>query len=84
MGTAASATAKSKAQTILENIALKADLDDLDATINNLFFVKAPDLKTVITPNELKSLISAVKQGTADNEELTRFIGIAGKILRAL
>jgi hypothetical protein len=72
---------KMQADVQLQNIALKADLDNLAATLNDLFQVKVPELKTITTPEELQTLIAAVRRGTASNEQLTKFIGIANAIL---
>jgi hypothetical protein len=72
---------KQEAQTKLDNIAVKADLEKLDATLSELFNVKVPELKTITTEDELRTLIDAVKKGTADNKRLTKFIGIANKVL---
>jgi hypothetical protein len=70
-----------EAQTKLENLKLKADLEDLDRTLDELFQVKVPELSDITTPEELKELIGAVEQGTADNHKLARFIDIANTIL---
>lgn len=70
-----------KAQTQLDNLRAKADLDQLDQALDELFQIKVPELSTITTPEELKELIGAVDKGTADNQKLARFIDIAGKIL---
>ncbi len=72
---------KIEAQTKLDNLALRADLDHLEATTRELFTIKVPELKTITTEEELRNLIEAVRAGTADNERLTKFIRIAGEIL---
>jgi len=72
---------KVEAQRTLRNLRAKADLDQLDQALDELFQIKVPELSTVTTPEELKELIGAVDKGTADNQKLARFIDIAGKIL---
>jgi hypothetical protein len=72
-----------EAQTKLKNLALNADLKDLDATLP-VFEAKAPELKQITTPDELKTLIAAVQRGTADNEQLAKFIDIANRLLKKL
>ena len=72
---------KIEAQTKLDNVKAKADLEQLDQALKELFQVKVPELSTITTPEELKDLIGAVEQGTADNQKLARFIDIANKIL---
>ncbi|HEX8985815.1 MAG TPA: hypothetical protein VF767_10295 [Bryobacteraceae bacterium] len=84
MSTAASALSKIEAQTKLRELGLKADLANLDATLNDLFSVKAPALKDITTPEELKRLITAVQNGTADNRQITRFISVADRLLTVL
>ena len=75
---------KIEAQTKLKNLKLKAELDNLDAALNKLFAITVPELKTLTTPQELKSLIEAIEQGTADNQRLERFIILANTILSKL
>ena len=84
MSAAADPIARLEAQTKLDNLALKTDLTNLDATLKDLFEVKAPEIKDITTPEELKGLIAAVKRGTADNNQLAKFIGIANTILGKL
>lgn len=84
MSTAPDPIARIEAQTKLDNLALKADLDNLDATLNKLFNVTAPEIKDITTPEELKSLIAAVEKGTADNNQLAKFIDVANRILNKL
>lgn len=75
---------KIEAQTKLQNLALKLDLDKLDASLDKLFTVTAPEIKDLISQAELKTLLTAVKAGTADNNQTARFLGIATSILNKL
>jgi len=84
MGANTSALAKIEAQTKLDNLAVKLDLQNLDATLRDLFEVKAPEIKGVTNPEELKTLIAAVRKGTADNNQLAKFIDVADRILKKL
>lgn len=73
-----------KALTKLDNLKAKAELDDFDALVTKLFAMKSPADKEVTSKEELKSLITAIKQGTADNNRMAKFIGFANKILAKL
>lgn len=84
MSAAADPIATLRAQTKLDNLELKADLANLDATLTDLFEVKVPEIKDITNREELKGLIAAVKKGTADNNQLAKFIGIADTILKKL
>ena len=84
MSDAADPLAKIEAQTKLRNLELKAELNNLDAALDALFNVRAPEIKQITNPEELKGLIQAVRQGAADNNQLARFIGLANQILNKL
>jgi hypothetical protein len=75
---------KAEAQTLLQNLKVKAELGNFGDDFDKLFTLKAPELKTVVSPEELKTLISAIEAGTADNNKLARFISIANGILNKL
>ncbi len=72
---------KIEAQTVLQNLKIKAELENFGQAIDRLFAVKAMVLNDIVTAEELKSLISAVQAGTADNAKLTRFITVGNIIL---
>jgi hypothetical protein len=84
MGIVIDAISKVEAQTKLANIELRADLANLDIGLKNLFEMKAPALKEITTPEELKRLITAIRGGTAGNQELTKFIHIADEVSKYL
>ena len=72
---------KIKANNKLSDVELQADLAGVGKDFNALMNLKAPELKQIVSPEELKSLIAAVKAGTASNDQLTKFIGLADKLL---
>jgi hypothetical protein len=72
---------KIKAKNKLSDIELQADLAGVGKDFNALMNLKAPEMKQVVSPEELKTLIDAVKAGTASNNQLTKFIGLADKLL---
>ncbi len=84
MASAADPIARIEAQTKLNNLALKADLDNLGSGLDRLFRVQAPEIGEITTPEELSQLIAAVRGGTADNFQLARFIDVANAILRKI
>ena len=84
MASPASPIEQIEAQRKLTELSLKTDLTDLDASLGKLFNVTAPEIREITTPAELKSMIQGVQQGTADNNQLAKFIGIADQLLRKL
>jgi hypothetical protein len=72
---------KIKANNKLSDIELQADLAGVGKDFSALMNLKAPELKQIVPPDELKSLIAAIKAGTASNNQLTKFIGLADKLL---
>lgn len=72
---------KIKANSKLSDIELKGDLAGVGKDFNALMNLKAPELKQIVSPEELKGLIAAIKAGTASNNQLTKFIGLADKLL---
>jgi hypothetical protein len=75
---------KIKAKNKLSDIELKADLEGVGKDFNALMNLKAPELKQIVSPEELNGLITAIKAGTASNNQLTKFIGMADKLLAKL
>lgn len=75
---------KIKANNKLSDIQLKADLTSEAEDFASKLVLKAPELKQITTPEELKGLIDAIKAGTASNNQLTKFVKIADKILSKL
>lgn len=76
--------AQIQAQRLLTDLSVKTDLGNLDTTLTQLFTVTAPEIKETTTPAELKTMIQAIQQGTADNNQLAKFIGVADRILQKL
>jgi hypothetical protein len=75
---------KIKANNKLSDIELQGDLAGVGKDFNALMTLKAPELKQIVTDEELKSLIAAIKAGTASNNQLTKFIGLADKVLQKI
>jgi len=75
---------KLEANNKLSDLELQADLAGVGKDFAALMTLKAPELKEVISDAELKSLIDAIKAGTASNDQLTRFIGLANKVLQKI
>ena len=72
---------KIKAQNKLRDIELQADLEGAKSDFASKMILKAPELKEITTEEELETLVSAIKAGTASNNQLTKFVNIANKIL---
>ena len=72
---------KIEAKSALSTIDLKQDLATTQEGFASLWILKAPELKQIVTPEELKGLVDAIKAGTASNNQLTKFVNIANKIL---
>ncbi len=72
---------KIEANNKLSDIELQADLAGVGKDFNALMNLKAPELNEIVSPEELKILIGAIKAGTASNNQLTKFIGLANKLL---
>lgn len=70
-----------KAKNKLSDIELHADLDSASADFASKMMLKAPELKEITSAEELDGLVKAIKTGTASNNQLTKFIGIADKVL---
>lgn len=70
-----------EAQIKLQNIRLKLELDQTATDLTELLSIRVPNFTQITTPQELEALIDAVKNGTAGNTKLSRFIEIAEKIL---
>ena len=75
---------KIKANNKLSDIQLKTDLASEAEDFASKLILKAPELNQITTPEEMKDLIDAIKAGTASNNQLTKFVKIADKILSKL
>ena len=72
---------KIDAKSKLSTIELQQELATTQANFASLWILKAPELKEIVTPEELKGLVDAIKAGTASNNQLTKFVNIANKII---
>jgi hypothetical protein len=72
---------KIEAKSKLSTIELQQDLATTKENFASLWILKAPELKQIVTPEELKGLVDAIKAGTASNNQLTKFVNVANKIL---
>jgi hypothetical protein len=72
---------KIEAKSKLSTIELQQELATDQTGFASLWILKAPELKQIVTPDELKGLVDAIKAGTASNNQLTKFVNIANKIL---
>lgn len=75
------ATLKFNAEKKLRLLKLKAELAKTTKELTELFAMTVPEFKTITTEEELETLIEAIDKGTASNNQMTRFLGIANKIL---
>ena len=71
---------RTKARTILSNMALDEDLSELSVKLDGLLWQQPAEIKRAVTKDELSELIESVKQGTADNEKIARFLELAQKL----
>lgn len=71
---------KTKAKTIADNLGLAEDLSDLDQKLTSIFADKPPAVRDAVSKEEVSTLVAAIKQGTADNEKIARFLDLAGKL----
>ena len=75
------AAVKFNAEKKLRLLKLKSELAATTKELTGLFAMKVPEFKTITTEEELETLIEAIDKGTASNNQMTKFIGIADKIL---
>ena len=71
---------KTAAKTIAENIRLKAELEDLDTVISKLFADAPPAVRDAVSKEEVENLVTAINDGTADNNKISRFLELANKL----
>jgi hypothetical protein len=72
---------KIKAKNKLSDIELQAELEGIGKDFRALMNLKAPELQQIVSPEELDGLIAAIRAGTASNNQLTKFISLADKLL---
>lgn len=68
---------KIAAQNIVEGISLQADLTNLSSYINTLFNDAPIEIAETTSKEELQSLINSIKQGTANNVKISKFLELA-------
>ena len=73
---------KIEANNKLSDLELKAELEGVGKDFAALMTLKAPELKQEVSETDLKALIDAIKAGTAGNNQLTKFVGLANKLLQ--
>jgi len=71
---------KIKAQTIIRNMALDEELKNLDTKLNNLFSDAPPEVKESTSKVEMEELIKGIREGTADNNRIARFLELSSKL----
>ena len=69
-----------KAQTKVEALQLDKDLGNLDTKIDKLFNETPIAVAETTSKDELEELIAAVQQGTATNENISRFLELASTL----
>ncbi len=72
---------KIEAKSKLSTIELQQDLATTQQEFASLWILKAPELQQIVSPEELKGMVDAIKAGTASNNQLTKFVNIANKLL---
>jgi len=72
---------KMKAAAKVEDLAVDGDLSNLDAVVSKMISsIPGADAANAVDPEELKTLISAIKGATASNNQSARFLEIAAKV----
>jgi hypothetical protein len=71
---------KIKAQTIVDKLQLDATFATLDVVLPKLFADAAPSMQDRATKEEVAALVKSIKQRTADNVKIARFLELGRKI----
>ncbi len=71
---------KIKAKTKVESLQLADDLSNLKTKIDQLFDDAPIEVAETTSKEELEYLISEIKNGTATNQKISRFLEIASEI----
>ncbi|MEQ8927063.1 MAG: hypothetical protein RLO81_14685 [Fulvivirga sp.] len=71
---------KIKAKTKVDSLQLADDLSNLKTKIDQLFDDAPIEVAETTTKEELEDLISAINNGTATNQKISRFLEIASAI----
>ena len=69
-----------KAMTKIEALQLDENLDNLKAKINVLFNDAPVAVEEATSKEELEALVSAIKEGTATNKGISRFLELASTL----
>lgn len=75
------ATLKFQSEKKLRLLKLKGELGKTTKELTELFAMEVPEFNTITTEEELATLIEAVDRGTASNNQMSKFLGIANKLL---
>lgn len=71
---------KRKAENMVERLALQDNLNSLRERLSGLFRDTSIDLAESTSIEELEMLIAEIKQGTATNNRIARFLELADKL----
>lgn len=71
---------KIKAQTVIDNLELDAELSDLRVKLEEKFAMAPPAAQEGVAREEVEGLVREIKTGTADNNKISRFLELAGKL----
>lgn len=66
-----------KAKTIIDNMQLDNVLSDLSVKLEKIFNDAGPMATETTSKEEMSELINGIKQGTADNNKISRFLELA-------
>jgi hypothetical protein len=65
---------------IIKRLELKAELSSLKEVLDELFNDPTIAVADAATAEEMKTLIEAIKEGTATNNKISRFLEIANSL----
>lgn len=71
---------KVAAQNIIDRLALKQDLSNLKTKIDEIFQDASIEVAESTSRTELEELISGIKNGTATNNKISRFLELTAKL----
>lgn len=69
-----------KANNKIERLELASELNGLSSVLNNLFADAPIGVAETTSKEEISELINAIKQGTATNNKIARFLEIANSL----
>lgn len=71
---------KRKAESIVNRLSLKEDLNQTQGKLGVVFNDKSIEVADTATKAEMETLISEIKLGTATNNKIARFLELASKL----